>query len=129
VAWFRVTAEVDLLEVFYFGGRLMQDVKKLVGERVRTLRKRRNFSQEVLASKVGIDMKSLSRLERGAHYPSLDTLEKIQVELAVELKDFFDFEKTPSADELRDFLIRSANDADYATLQRMSGAVRSVLSG
>lgn len=107
----------------------MQDVKKLVGERVRTLRKRKNFSQEVLASKVGIDMKSLSRLERGAHYPSLDTLEKIQVELSVELKDFFDFEKSPSADELRDFLIRAASEADYATLQRMTAAVRAVLPG
>lgn len=106
----------------------MQDVKKLVGARVRTLRKRKNFSQEVLANKVGIDMKSLSRLERGAHYPSLDTLEKIQLELAVELKDFFDFEKSPSADEMRDFLIRAATDADYTTLERLSAAVKSVLS-
>jgi transcriptional regulator with XRE-family HTH domain len=105
----------------------MQDVKKLVGERVRTLRKRKNFSQEVLAGKVGIDMKSLSRLERGAHYPSLETLEKIQVALSVELKDFFDFEKSPSADEMRDFLIRAVRDADYATLERMSAVVRSVL--
>lgn len=105
----------------------MQDVKKLVGERVRTLRKRKNFSQEALASRVGIDMKSLSRLERGAHFPSLETLEKIQIELAVELKDFFDFEKSPSADEMRDFLIRAATDADYATLARMSTAVKSVL--
>ncbi len=104
----------------------MQDVKRLVGERVRTLRKRKNFSQEVLASKVGIDMKSLSRLERGVHYPSLETLEKIQVELAVELKDFFDFERSPSAEEMRDFLIRTANDADYTTLERMFAAVRSV---
>lgn len=105
----------------------MLDVKKLVGERVRILRKRKNFSQEVLASKVGIDMKSLSRLERGVHYPSLDTLEKIQVELSVELKDFFDFEKSPSADEMRDFLIRAANNADYVTLERMSEAVKAVL--
>jgi transcriptional regulator with XRE-family HTH domain len=105
----------------------MHDVKKLIGERVRTLRNRRNLSQEVLAGRVGIDMKSLSRLERGAHYPSLETLEKIQVELGVELKDFFDFEKFPSADEMRDFLIRAARDADYATLERMSSAVKSVL--
>jgi len=76
---------------------------------------------------VGIDMKSLSRLELGAHYPSFETLEKIQVELGVALKDFFDFEKSPSAEEMRDFLIRAASNADYATLERMSSAVKTVL--
>lgn len=105
----------------------MRDVRKLVGDRIRVLRKRKNFSQEMLASKVGIDMKSLSRIERGAHYPSLETLEKIQVELAVELKDFFVFGNTPSADEMRDFLIGSASDADYATLAKMCAAVKAVL--
>lgn len=105
----------------------MQDVRKLIGERVRALRKRKSFSQEQLAGKVGIDMKSLSRLERGAHYPSLETLEKIQVELAVDLKDFFDFDVSPSAEEMRDFLIRTASNADYITLERMSAAVKSVL--
>ena len=30
-------------------------------------------------------------LKNAVHYPSLDTLEKIQIELDVEMKDFFDF--------------------------------------
>lgn len=105
----------------------MHDVKKMIGDRVRILRKRKNFSQELLASKIGIDMKSLSRLERGVHYPSLETLENLKIELVVELKDFFDFGRSPSADEMRDFLCRAASDADYATLERMSAAVRSIL--
>ena len=105
----------------------MQDVRKLVGQRVQTLRKRKNFSQEELASRVGIDTKSLSRLERGAHYPSLETLQKIQIELSVELKDFFNFEKSPSAEEMRDVLIGAAREADYETLERMLAAVRHVL--
>jgi transcriptional regulator with XRE-family HTH domain len=99
----------------------------MVGLRVQTLRKRKCFSQEELASKVGIDTKSLSRMERGAHYPSLETLQRIQVELSVELKDFFNFEKSPSAEEMRDFLIGAAKDADYETLARMLVAVRGVL--
>lgn len=105
----------------------MQEVRKLIGDRVRVLRKRKSLSQEQLAGKVGIDMKSISRLERGAHYPSLETLERIQVALAVDLKDFFDFEETPSAEEMRDFLIRAASNADFTTLERMSAAVKSVL--
>lgn len=105
----------------------MYDPKRLVGERVQLLRKRKGLSQEELASQVGIDTKSLSRLERGAHFPSLETLEKIRVELGVELKDFFDFDRHPSAEEMRDFLIRAAREADYDHLARMADAVKAVL--
>jgi transcriptional regulator with XRE-family HTH domain len=106
----------------------MQDAKRLVGERVQTLRKRKKLSQEELSSRIGIDTKSLSRLERGAHYPSLETLDRIRAELGVELKDFFDFNPHPSAEEMRDFLIRAASSADYEELAKMSDAVRGVLT-
>ena len=106
----------------------MYDAKRLVGERVQLLRKRRGLSQEELAGKIGIDTKSLSRLERGAHYPSMETLERIRVELEAELKDFFDFDPQPSANEMRDFIIRTANHADYETLQKVAEAVRAALS-
>ncbi|MGO4381437.1 helix-turn-helix domain-containing protein [Pseudoduganella sp. RAF53_2] len=106
----------------------MYDPKRLVGERVQLLRKRKGLSQEELASQVGIDTKSLSRLERGAHFPSLETLDKIRGELHVELKDFFDFDRHPSAEEMRDFIIRSARDADYDALAKMAEAVKAALS-
>jgi transcriptional regulator with XRE-family HTH domain len=105
----------------------MSDAKRLVGERVQLLRKRKGLSQEELASKIGIDTKSLSRLERGAHYPSMETLERIRTELEVQLKDFFDFDPQPSAEGMRDFIIRNALGADYETLTRMAEALRGVL--
>ena len=105
----------------------MYDTKRLVGERVQLLRKRKGLSQEELASKIGIDTKSLSRLERGAHYPSMETLERIRTELVVELKDFFDFDPQPSAEEMRDFIIRTANGANYDMLKKIAEALRSVL--
>lgn len=105
----------------------MEDVRHLVGERVQILRKRKQLSQEELASRIGIDTKSLSRLERGQHYPSLETLERIRVALGVELKDFFDFDGRPSAEELRNFLLRAASKADYESLVKMADAVKAVL--
>ncbi|MFZ6723596.1 helix-turn-helix domain-containing protein [Undibacterium sp. Ji49W] len=106
----------------------MEDVRHLVGQRVQILRKRKQLSQEELSSRIGIDTKSLSRLERGQHYPSLETLERIRVELDVDLKDFFDFDGKPSAEELRDFLMRTASKADYSNLVKMADAVRTALS-
>ncbi|PXX46963.1 helix-turn-helix domain-containing protein [Undibacterium pigrum] len=105
----------------------MKDVRHLVGERVQILRKRKLLSQEELAGKIEIDTKSLSRLERGLHYPSLETLERIRSELGVELKDFFDFDGEPSAEELREFLLRTASKADYELLVKMSNAVKDAL--
>lgn len=105
----------------------MSDPKRLVGERVQILRKRKGLSQEELAGQIGIDTKSLSRLERGAHFPSLETLERIRIELRVELKDFFDFDPRPSAEEMRDFLIRTARDANYEDLAKMTEAVKTVI--
>ncbi len=105
----------------------MKDVRHLVGERVQILRKRRQLSQEELAGKIEIDTKSLSRLERGLHYPSLETLERIRSELGVELKDFFDFDGEPSAEEMREFLLRTASKADYESLVKMSNAVKEAL--
>lgn len=107
---------------------MQQDVRQLLGGRVQVLRKRKGLSQEELASRIDIDTKSLSRLERGAHYPALETLDRIRVELGVELKDFFDFDGRPSAEELRDFLLRTTSKADYSTLVKMVDAVRVVLN-
>jgi transcriptional regulator with XRE-family HTH domain len=106
----------------------MEDVRRLVGDRVQVLRKRKGLSQEELAGRVGIDTKSLSRLERGAHYPSLETLEKIRGEIGVELKDFFDFDERPSAEEMRDYLLRVATNADHGTLVKVVDAVRSAIN-
>ncbi|MBI1773672.1 MAG: helix-turn-helix transcriptional regulator [Burkholderiales bacterium] len=105
----------------------MEDARHLVGQRVQILRKRKQLSQEELAGRIGIDTKSLSRLERGLHYPSLETLERIRLELNVNLKDFFDFDDNPSAEELRNFLMRTATKADYPNLVKMADAVKAAL--
>lgn len=106
----------------------MTDTKQAVGAQIQSLRKQINVSQEELAARVGIDAKSLSRIERGVHYPSLDTLEKIQVELNVEMKDFFDFTGIESVQEMRNFLIKIANKSDETTLKEVTMAVRKLLN-
>ena len=52
----------------------MTTVKKLLGMRIKELRKVRGLSQEELAEMIGIDPKHLCRIEVGNSYPSLDTL-------------------------------------------------------
>jgi transcriptional regulator with XRE-family HTH domain len=69
----------------------MKSTSKLIGARIKELRRSRNLSQDQLSELIGIDPKHLSRIELGKSFSSLETLEGIARELQVELKDLFDF--------------------------------------
>jgi DNA-binding XRE family transcriptional regulator len=52
-------------------------VDQIIGERVRRERRARKWTLADLSSRTGIKVPNLSRLEKGKHTPSLDTLEKV----------------------------------------------------
>ena len=54
-----------------------------LGENIQTIRKHRGMKQQELADKIGINMQSLAKIERGVNYPTFDTLEKIMDVLEV----------------------------------------------
>lgn len=49
----------------------------MLGERVRSLRKARDWTLNQLAERVGVSVGMISHIERGAKDPSLDTIERI----------------------------------------------------
>ncbi len=67
------------------------DNKKLLGKRIKELRKTRGLTQEKLAELINIETCSLSAIESGRHFPSLPTIEKISNILNYELNNFFNF--------------------------------------
>ena len=81
----------------------MRPIKKLLGARIKEIRKAKGLSQEKLSEMIGIDAKHLSRIEVGGSFPSLDTLANLAEALKVELKDFFEFvHKAESPKELKE---------------------------
>lgn len=48
--------------------------KRLLGLRIKELRKAKNYTQEELAEKLNIETRQLSKLETGRHYPSFETV-------------------------------------------------------
>ena len=54
-----------------------------LGNNIQTIRKYRGMKQQELADAIGINMQSLSKIERGVNYPTFDTLEKIMDVLGV----------------------------------------------
>lgn len=68
----------------------MTDVLKKIGQRVRSIRKEKGWSQEKLALEAGLDRTYINSLENGKRNISINNMEKIAVALHVTLADFFD---------------------------------------
>ncbi len=65
--------------------------KKLLGRRIKEIRKSKGLTQEQLSEMIDIETSSLSGIESGRFYPSLHVLEKIADVFGVELIEFFKF--------------------------------------
>mgnify|MGYP001189070827 CR=1 FL=1 len=63
---------------------------KLVGRKIRQLRKERNLTQTELSNRIGIQQSDLSRMEKGEYRVSLDTLFRILGEFEMSFGEFFD---------------------------------------
>jgi transcriptional regulator with XRE-family HTH domain len=50
---------------------------KLFGERLRSTRRQRGWSQEFLGAQAGLDRSYVSSVERGEHNPSLETVVRL----------------------------------------------------
>jgi len=70
----------------------MNNIKKLLGLRIKEIRKKRGFTQEKLAELAGIEIPSLSNIENGKNYPNHETLDKISNALSVRPYELFIFD-------------------------------------
>lgn len=72
-------------------GQVMDDVKKKIGHNLRRLRKAKGLKQSELAELVGVEDKTVSRIEVGGNYPSMDLLVRMSSVLDCQLTDFVNF--------------------------------------
>ena len=68
------------------------ETKKLVGTRIKSLRRGRGYSQEKLAEVTGINPKYLSSIERGEENPTLDLFIRLSQGLKVDIHELFNIE-------------------------------------
>jgi len=93
------------------------DTKKLIGMRIKEIRRSKGLSQEQLAEKADINSKYLSRMERGTENPTLDMLIKLSKALEVEMWEMFDFGHVVSHKELKEAVQNFIKTADEPALR------------
>ena len=64
-------------------------LRRTFGEHVRSLRRERGLTQEVLAERSGLSVEAVGRIERGAFSPTLDTIEKLSRGLEAGFDELF----------------------------------------
>jgi len=79
----------------------MNNIKKLLGKRIKELRKSKNFTQDELAEKIGIGTPNISYFETGRFSPAIETMEKMAEALGVEMYELFMFNPLKSTEEIR----------------------------
>ena len=76
---------------------------KRLGGNLSERRKQLGWTQEMLAERVGVDAETISRIERGAHLPSLPTLDRLAVALRCSVGDLLSNEGPEEASEAATF--------------------------
>lgn len=99
----------------------MTDVKRLIGDRIRQLRKEKGLSQEKLGYESELHCTHIGSIERGQKNFSIDTLIKIAKGLNVEVADLFNFPMPPAeAKKMKKSLIEDINVTSPETVKILS---------
>ncbi len=93
------------------------DIKVKLGNRIKFLRKAKNYTQEEFAERIDIEPQSLSNIERGKFAPSIETLQKISCALCVQPYELYLFETISPIEEIRKDLISAINGSDVLALE------------
>ena len=87
-------------------------IKKLLGERIRQLRKARGITQEKLAEMLGIGTPNISYIENGKFAPSIENFEKLVKLFDIEPYELYKFPQKESKIEIRNKLFKALEEND-----------------
>ena len=105
----------------------MAQLSKLLGLRIRELRKSKRLTQAQLAEAIGMETTNLCKLENGCQCPKEENIEKLANFLGVAVKELFDFEHFQTSQNIQEnliFTIKHANDKDLKMYYKLITAVR-----
>jgi transcriptional regulator with XRE-family HTH domain len=107
----------------------MDNVRVLVGERIRNLRKERGWFQEKLGEKADLHHTYVGAVERGEKNASIDTLDKIADALGIEMVDLFTLTKEQvNLDKLRAYIIEEVKESSPGMLELIAALIQTTRS-
>lgn len=105
----------------------MAQLSKLLGLRIRELRKSKHLTQAQLAEAIGMETTNLCKLENGCQFPKEENIEKLALFFGVPFKELFDFEHFDTPENIQAdliFAIKNASTKDLKIYYKLITAVR-----
>ncbi len=97
-------------------GRVMSELRKKLGKRIKQIREQRSIKQCVLAEKLNMEPSNLTRIESGYQFPKEENLVKIAKALDIEIKDLFSFPAEISKEEILEKINKEIDEFSCAEL-------------
>jgi len=85
----------------------MNSTKILLGKKIRNLRKSKQWTQEQLSEKLGINAKSVLRIESGKTFPTIQNLEKLAEIFELDIADLFVNHYLDDIEKIKEYIYRS----------------------
>lgn len=105
----------------------MENRKKLIGKKIKEIRKREHMTQELFSEKIGIEPSSLSNIENGKSFPSMVTVLNITDKFGISFNDFFDNEYLINETELEKKIINIVKNQSYGNKQLIYRIIKQFL--
>lgn len=105
----------------------MNNYKEKFGKRLQEIRKTRRLTQLMLAEKVEVDAKYISRIESGISSPSFEMITKFASALEVQPELLFKFPELETKEELITIINRKLKNMDIASLKIISKLIDDII--
>lgn len=103
--------------------------KKLIGQKISTLRKQKGLTQKELAEKLCVTDKSVSKWETGVHFPDIAIMEQLAVELGITVSALLGLEQATSEEIIRGITIVSEEEKEKIKKRMKLQAWEQILYG
>ncbi len=103
------------------------DSRKKLGKRIKELRKSRGFTQEQVAELIDMEQNTISVIESGRNFPTLNTLEKIAKILEINLSDFFNYEYFDDIELIKQYVKTSFEKMNDSQIRQIFKYIKNVM--
>ncbi|MGN0018220.1 MAG: helix-turn-helix domain-containing protein [Candidatus Gastranaerophilaceae bacterium] len=103
-----------------------ENIKNLLGLRIKQLRKQFRFTQAYLGELTDIDQRQIAYIEGGNCFPSLKTLNKLSKAFNCSIKDLFDYEHLKEEDDIKDKLCSYIQTLDNKKLKLIYEIIKTI---
>jgi len=95
----------------------MDSCKKMLGKRIKELRKSRGLTQEKLSELIGLEPNHISKIEAGIHFPQPEKLDTLAQIFEIPVKELFNYEHKTSRQVLMLKINKWLEDASNAEIE------------